>query len=363
MSGLMNKVLMMYNINEKHEYFICLLKELLKENTNIFLYKEYRFLFPVFLNILRLKNCRIVHYHFINSIAGFKTKYKIKLLLSSIKFLVDVYLIKYLLHTKIIWTVNNMYSHELFFPRLEKFIRRHFAKKADILIAHCNEAKKKVQKEFIIPPNKIFMIPHGNYLTAYNNEISKERAREILSLSKNQLVFLHFGNIRPYKGIDRIIEDFSHLKNDGNIKLLIVGKSINKEIEDLLITKAKGNTNIKFKFERIPNNDVQIYMNASDIIVASYHKILTSGTVILAMSFGIPFIAPRLGCIPEISNENDAFLYNPKEKNGLLNSLQKAIDNKEKLNVIGQNNLNSIRKFDWNKIAKKTKKVYERFFE
>jgi len=361
MSGLMNKVLMMYNIKTKHEYFICLLGELLKENTNIFLYKEYRFLFPVFLNLLRLKNCKIVHYHFINSIAGFTTKYKIKFLLSSIKFLIDVYLVKYLLRAKIIWTVNNLYSHELFFPKLEKFIRRHFAKKADFLIAHCNRAKKLVQKEFKIPNNKIYMIPHGNYLTAYKNDISKEEARKILSLNKDQLIFLHFGNIRPYKGIDKLIDKFLQLKNEGNIKLLISGKSINKNIEDLLIRKANGNPNIIFKFERIPNYKVQIYMNASDIIVASYHKILTSGTVILAMSFGKPFIAPKLGCIPEIIDENNAFLYNPQEKNGLFEALLNAINNKEKLENLGQKNLISIEKFNWNKIAKRTKWVYDRF--
>ena len=362
MSGFINKVLMLYNINEKQPD-VCLLEELLKEKVNIFLYKENRFLFPIFLNALLLKECNIIHYHFINKLAGFFTKNKVKLLLKSIFFLIDIYLIKYILHTKIIWTVNNLYSHELIFPRFEKFVRSHFAKKADILIAQCNQAKKKVQKEFIIPSNKIYMIPHGNYITAYNNEISKERAREILSLSKNQFVFLHFGNIRPYKRIDSLIENFSCLKNDGNIKLLIVGRSINKEIEDLLIKKAKGNTNIMFKFERIPNNDVQIYMNAADVIVTSYSAILTSGTVILAMSFGIPFIAPRLGCIHEISYENNPFLYNPKETNGLLNALQEVMDNKEKLKVIGKNNLNSIRKLDWKKIAKETKKVYERFFE
>ena len=78
------------------------------------------------------------------------------------------------------------------------------------------------------------------------------------------------------------------------------------------------------------------------------------------MSFGIPLINTPLGCIPEISQENEIFLYDPKEKDGLLNALQKVIDNKEKLTVIGKNNLNSMRKFDWNKIAKETKKVYDR---
>ena len=248
MSRFGSKVLMMYDINEKHEYFICLLEELLKEKAKIFLYKDNKFLFRVFLNAILMKKCNIIHFHFINKLAGFFTKNKMKLLLKSIIFLIEIYLIKYVLRIKIIWTVNNLFSHELFFPRFEKFVRGHFARKADILIAHCNKAKKIVQKEFKIPQNKILMIPHGNYLTAYDNEVSKENSRKILSLRKDELIFLHFGNLRPYKGIDRLIEDFLCLKNDGNIKLLIVGKSINKEIEDLLIEKANGNKNIIFKF-------------------------------------------------------------------------------------------------------------------
>ena len=357
----MKKVLMMYDIKVKHEYFILLLGELLKEKVNIFLYKKYRFSFPIFLNVLRLKGSKIIHFHFIHDLAGFHTKFKLKLFLKSIIFLIDIYLVKYILQTKIIWTVNNLLSHELFFPRLEKFIRSHFAKKTDIIITHCNRAKKIVQKELKIPQDKIYMIPHGNYLKGYKNEISKEKARDILSLGKKELVFLHFGYIRPYKRIDNLIDNFLRLKNDGNIKLLIVGKPF-KKIEELLIKKSKGDNNIIFKFRHIPTYDVQIYMNASDIIVTSYNRILTSGTVILATSFGKPVIAPRLGCIPELLNENSAFLYNPQEKNGLLKALQKAIDSKGKLKDLGQNNLKSIRKFDWNTIARSTKKIYERFF-
>ncbi|KKL59564.1 hypothetical protein LCGC14_2214070, partial [marine sediment metagenome] len=58
----MKKVLMMYDIKVKHEYFILLLGELLKEKVNIFLYKKYRFSFPIFLNVLRLKGSKIIHF-------------------------------------------------------------------------------------------------------------------------------------------------------------------------------------------------------------------------------------------------------------------------------------------------------------
>ncbi|MFW9877563.1 MAG: glycosyltransferase family 4 protein [Candidatus Thorarchaeota archaeon] len=358
MSKLTSKILMMIDIKVKHEYFLNLLDELLKEKTNIFIYKNNKFIFPIFLNALLLKGNKIIHFHFIDKLAGFHTKYKLKLILNSIKFLIDVSLAKYISRSRIIWTINNLHSHELFFPRFEKFTRSFFAKIANKAIAHCYIAKKIIQEEFKIHPNKIYMIPHGNYLKGYKNEISQEKAREILSLSNDQLVFLHIGNIRPYKGIDDILDTFLTLKNDGSMKLLIIGMPINKKVEKNLIKKAKRNNNIIFRFGRIPNDKVQIYMNASDIIVTSYKQILTSGTVILAMSFGKPVIAPRMGCIPEILTEDNAFLYNPQENDGLLKVFNKVLKKKEKLSEIGQKNLNLIKKFDWNMIAKKTKKLY-----
>jgi len=55
---------------------------------------------------------------------------------------------------------------------------------------------------------------------------------------------------------------------------------------------------IKVFLDFIPDNDIQIYMNAADIIVLPYLDILNSGVAILAMSFGKPVIAPRTGSIP-----------------------------------------------------------------
>lgn len=79
--------------------------------------------------------------------------------------MIDISLVKYLSRNKIIWTIHNLYGHELFFPKLEKLIRRHSAKKADGSITHCNRAKKEVQKELGIPFNKKYMIPYGNFIT------------------------------------------------------------------------------------------------------------------------------------------------------------------------------------------------------
>ncbi|KKK62823.1 hypothetical protein LCGC14_3000490, partial [marine sediment metagenome] len=46
-------------------------------------------------------------------------------------FLIDVIIVKYLLRTKIIWTVHNLYSHETQLPSIERLGRRILAKIAD----------------------------------------------------------------------------------------------------------------------------------------------------------------------------------------------------------------------------------------
>ena len=54
-----------------------------------------------------------------------------------------------------------------------------------------------------------------------------------------------------------------------------------------------------------------------------------------------------------------AFLYNPKEPDGLLNALEEAIENKEKLTKMGENNFIIADDLEWKRNALETKKIYE----
>ncbi len=95
------------------------------------------------------------------------------------------------------------------------------------------------------------MVRHRNFNSVYKNEISKERARELLSLNKDQIIFLHIGNIRLYKAIDMHIDNFKQLKNNENIKLFIDGKSINREIENVFLYGSQENSELlKLRFNQ-----------------------------------------------------------------------------------------------------------------
>jgi len=98
-------------------------------------------------------------------------------------------------------------------------------------------------------------------------------------------------------------------------------------------------------------------MNACDVVVLPFHDILTSGSALLAMSFGKPVIAPRLGCIPEVLDSEGAFLYNYKEREGLLKAIQEA--SVANLGAMGKHNYDKTKRFDWNVIAQKTHELYQ----
>ncbi|KKN21938.1 hypothetical protein LCGC14_0920330 [marine sediment metagenome] len=350
---------MLISRNTQDFYFKRLKEELLNQKIRVFLPDIISHYLPITHALLSSKT-KLLHLHWIFYI-GFDEKKKIKFFLKLCRFIIDVYLSKYILNAKIIWTIHNLYSHKSYYPRIERLVRNFLLNKVNGIICHCNEAKKEVQKEFRISPKKIYVIPHGNYLNCYLNKISKEKARDILNLKKNDFVFLHFGRVRRYKGLDTLIKSFKALKLKDNLKVLIVGKLLENEYKKELITLSEDNKNILFTFKFIEDDKIQIYMNASDIVVSPYRSILTSGEIILAMTFGKPVIAPQLGCIIDLLNKEGSFTYDPKEENGLTIALKEAITFRDKLSNMGKYNLRIVKDLDWKIISIKTKALYEKF--
>ncbi|HER25179.1 MAG TPA: glycosyltransferase [Candidatus Atribacteria bacterium] len=277
-----------------------------------------------------------------------------KTIIKSVSFIAELLILK-LVEVKIVWTVHNIVSHEGKFESLELFFTKLLAKMCNKIIVHSPSAKREIVKIYRASESLIKVIPHGNYINCYRNVISKAQAKNKLQLKAEKIIFLYFGLIRPYKGISELIQAFNKL-NYSRTRLLIVGKPINNEIVHDILKKCEENENIKTFFEFIPDDEIQIYMNAADVVVLPYRDILTSGAIILAMSFGKPVIAPAIGCIPETLDIEGSFLYEPSEKDGLIKAMRQVFN--ADLIKMGNHNFELAKQFRWGKIAKKTYEVY-----
>lgn len=277
-----------------------------------------------------------------------------KTIIKSFRFLIELSIVK-LLRVKIVWTIHNIVSHERTFKSLELFFNKFLAKICNAIIVHGSFAKREIIKVYKAKESLIKVVPHGNYINYYPNVISKAQAKNKLQLKAEEVVFLYFGQIRPYKGIPELIDAFKKL-NHPQTRLLIVGNPLNNEIADEIQKKCGGDKNIKLVFEFVTDNEIQIYMNAADVIVLPYKDILTSGSVMLAMSFGKPIIAPTIGCVPDVLDIEGSFLYNALEKDGLVNAMRRVFNSD--IIKMGNHNFELAKHFEWDKIAKKTYEIY-----
>jgi len=301
----------------------------------------------------------ILHLHWQH--AFLRGRNKLKMILRSMSFICQLLFIR-VLGKKVVWTVHNLQNHEGRHEKLEIFFSRIVARCVNCIIAHCESARSMICDAYNINDRKITTIPHGSYLGVYENSVSREDARKLLNLSRTNFVFLFFGNLRRYKGLAELVEAFRRLDGKSTV-LLIAGKPEDKSLVALLEKKTSSSSNIKLMPRFIADDEIQVLMNASDVMVLPYVDILTSGAALLGLSFGKAMIAPRIGCFPEILNSSNGFLYDQNEKEGLLNAMRQAMKFALEIAEMENRNLNLARSFDWRDIAVRTYELYERCIE
>jgi beta-1,4-mannosyltransferase len=261
-----------------------------------------------------------------------------------------------------VWTVHNLYHHEAQSKRLDRWVYRNMASCMRGMITHSKTARKEVIREFGLDDcAKVEVIPHGNYAESYPNHGDRGRARQELGLAGDPLVFLFFGEVRRYKGVLELVRSFP-ISNPVDVVLLIVGRPRDARIREDLEREAGKNPGVRLEMGFVPDDKVQTYLNACDVVVLPYQEMLTSGAAVLAMSFGRACIVPRLGSMEEIPGEEGAILYDPEDPNGLGEAIRFAIDRPDSLPIMGERNLMRSRDWDWSGIADRTAGIYEKAF-
>lgn len=309
------------------------------------------FLLPFQIIYYRLLGFSIFHLHwsfsFVLPIKGVFWR-----LLSTIYYFCILLLIR-LSGYKLIWTVHNVLPHNQLFIN-DLLARKFLSKLSSIKIVHSKYTIEEMSR-LGLDVNNAKIIPIGNYIGVYKNNINKTEARKILNIGNKDFVFLHFGRIEPYKGVENLLKVFSEL-NRPETKLIIAGRCINPKLQKIL-SFYKSMPNLMIIDQFIPDKDIQLYFNAADITVYPFKKVTTSSSVILSLSFGKPVIYPNIGNLSDLPNDI-GYSYELDNVNGLKQSLSLAIEKKCKLKVLSSNAFIYAKKQSWDNISAETIKVY-----
>jgi len=258
-----------------------------------------------------------------------------------------------LLGYKIIWTAHNAMPHERQFMH-DAFAQRFLIRLSSRVIVHSSAITAQL-RELGFKTAKVTVIPHGNYADVYPNTTSRARARTRLRIPSRALVFLFFGAIRRYKGVDNLLAAFElfckDLPQNKRPYVLLAGGCKDETIRaDINAAQKRLGGHLLWYDEFIPDEEVQYYFHAADAMVLPFQQISTSGSAILGLTFGLPLIAPRLGGLEDMP-KTVGKLYDVAASNALTEAMQYAYDHPEKLKAMQVAAARYGATLDWTHIA------------
>lgn len=139
--------------------------------------------------------------------------------------------------------------------------------------------------------------PHPVY-DIYGTALSSDAARRALHLPQGVPLVLFFGLIRPYKGLDLLLEA---LGDTPDVHALIAGEPYGSWAPYQQIIERRGLSGRVHLFtDYIPNQQVHLFFSAADLVVQPYRSATQSGISQIAFHFDKPVIVTRVGGLPEI---------------------------------------------------------------
>lgn len=268
--------------------------------------------FRFVVNYLFQRNC-LLHYHWIEF-------QDLKSFLGMFYKLPCIYLYN-LIGGKIVWTVHNLEPHGGKFLKTHLRIHKWMSKISDVVLAHSETAAELVISKFDIDKEKVKIVPHPNFPSTF---VSREESVNFLNsafhwnIDHARPIALIWGNIAEYKKIDQLLELTEKYELD--LQIIIAGsvkkgdEKIAKRIEKL----ASSNSDFYLKAQFIDEEHIPYFFGATDFCLFNFDKILTSGSVEMALSYKKDVIAPRISSLKDL---DQAFLFsNEKELVTLIRS-------------------------------------------
>ena len=224
------------------------------------------------------------------------------------------------------WTVHNVLPHGATMPALEAALQQAIVDRCSVVHVLSANAPAAVAEWFRIPADKVLHVPHPNYIGAYADSISRDAARWELGLSPDETVYALLGAIKPYKGLAQLLDAFEIVsrRDGGTRRLVVAGMPSREPGVDEFLERCALHPFISLYPRKIPGEDMQVFVRAADVVVLPYLRSLSSGVLMLALSFGVPVVGPAVGGISEVVTPEIGRTFEPGDEEGLVAALLAA---------------------------------------
>jgi glycosyltransferase involved in cell wall biosynthesis len=223
----------------------------------------------------------------------------------------------------------------------------------DAVVVHSDHGARRLESDFGVAPQKLRVIPHGafDYLTRQQDEVAlPAELREVKGP-----VILAFGLVRPYKGIDVLLEAFRRV--DG-AELWVVGmpRMPMGELRELA-RRAPGK--VRFVDRFITDPEIPAFMRRADVVVLPYRNIEQSGVLYTALAFGRPLVLSSVGGFPEIADQGAARLVPPEDPGTLAQALGELLADRSSRDALADAATRAAATtYSWDRLGEATMALY-----
>jgi len=255
--------------------------------------------------------------------------------------------------------------------RFQKRVYRCIHRLGRLIIAHSEFDRQRLLREFAVDPQRVTVIPHGEYSFFEGREpidrstpkgaSEREKARRSLGLEPQDEVALFFGYIREYKGLDLLFEAWpAVVAARPRARVVVAGDPVRLDPDRRgELKRWATRLGAVHHFGYLPFSEVARYFAAADVLVMPYRHISQSGVLYLALSLGVPVVATRVGALPEMLSDGDsALLVPPESPDDLAQALIRGLGDTDLRERLARGGKRVAQDHSWPSIAEQTERAF-----
>jgi glycosyltransferase involved in cell wall biosynthesis len=194
----------------------------------------------------------------------------------------------------------------------------------DAVVAHSEHSAARLRDEVGLDPGKVRVIAHGafDYLTRLPEE--KPLPQELEGAEGP--VILCFGLLRPYKGIEHLVEAYGRIAKQGSsgAELWIVGNP-RMDVEPLRRQAAAAGGRVRTVTRFVDEAEIPAIFRRADLVVLPYLDAEHSGVLYTGLAFGKPLVLSAVGGFPEVAGTGAAHLVPPGDTASLADAIEELV--------------------------------------
>lgn len=236
----------------------------------------------------------------------------------------------------------------------QRAAQRRLYGRMDAVVVHSEHGAARLGAEAGVDPGQVQVIPHGAFVRL--TRVPEGSALPAELAPTDRPVVLCFGLIRPYKGVDVLLEAWAAARPEA--ELWIVGKPR----IDVAALRASAPPSVRWVPRFVSGAELAAVFRRADLAVLPYRESDQSGVLFTALAFGLPVLASDVGGFGEVARTGAAELVAPGDPAVLARALTELLADsprRDRMAVAAVRAAAPDGPYGWDAIARRHLSLYE----